>query len=640
MEFKDWYNQSLAAYDERGSFTDRQKLFEGDKSLGYGKKSAMIVYNMTQELIESQIDSSIPQPKVKPQRPTEKTIRNAAIIEDMLRNQSDRLPFELMNDEDERTVKIMGGSMFLVEWDNTVKTHDTVGDISVRLINAKQFIPQQAVYETRYMDYLFLTFDDTKSRIKKRYKKDVTSETIDPQVSDSTTTTDDVVTQVVCYYINSDGGLGCFSWAGDTVLIDDDDFEARKDKVCAKCGESQPIGEKVCSCGSDEWVKRPKDYEIILDDVVRADGTVIPAMSPEIDENGNPVMEDYQEQAVDPMTGYPLFNRIIDDMGNIVGAEPQLVTRQKVKLSPTQIPYYYPHQYPLIVRKNISATNRVIGYSDCDLIKDHQHEINKLLSKIEKKLLKAGSYLTKPVDLRFEFSDEDVVPINIENPAQANMLNAIDLKFDISQDWLMVQNHYEMAKSVLGVTDSFQGKPDSTAVSGTAKQAQIAQAAGRQRSKRVMKYAAYAELYEMMFKFMLAYADEPRTYTSTNEQGEQVQQVFSRYDFMEQDDAGNWYYDDQYLFSVDESGIDSNNKQWVLEDLRTDLGLGAYGDPNDPETMLAYWKEKEIAGYPGAKRNVARWESKVQQQSMIQAQLAQQSIINQGGTQNEMPIMQ
>lgn len=585
-------------------------------------------------MIESQIDSAIPQPKVKPQRPSEKTLRNASIIEDMIRNQVDRLPFESINDEDERSVKIMGGSAYLVEWDNSVKTHDTVGDISVRLINAKQIIPQQAVYETRYMDYLFITLDDTKSRFKARYGKDVSDESIDNTTSDAPTT-DDVATQVIAYYINKRGGLGCFSWVGDTVLIDDDSYEARKDKVCAKCNLSKPLGENQCSCGSKEWTKRPKDNEIITEDITRADGTIIPALSPARDDSGEYVMEDYQSPTIDPYTGYPVYDRVFDDMGNVVGEQPRLEVKQRVQMVPTQIPYYYPKSYPLIIRKNISATNNVLGYSDCDIVKDFQEGANKLLTKINKKLLKAGTYLTKPTELRFDFSDEDVTPINVENLAQAQSIKAIDLKFDVSQDLSMVDKYYYMAKSVLGVTDSYQGKADSTATSGRAKEAQIAQAAGRQRSKRIMKYAAYADLYEMMFKFMLAYADEPRTYTSTDEQGHQVEKIFSRYDFLEQDDLGNWYYDDQYLFSVDESGIDVNNKQLMLEDLRTDLSIGAYGDPSDPETMLAYWKEKEIFGYPNAKRNVERWERKIEEMQLI----AQQQAETQAVMQQQIPAM-
>ena len=78
-----------------------------------GGEDADVVWNFTMELIESQIDSYIPQPKVTPKRPMEKNKRLAAVIEDMLKNEIDRMPFEYLNDEDERTVKTLGGSAYL-----------------------------------------------------------------------------------------------------------------------------------------------------------------------------------------------------------------------------------------------------------------------------------------------------------------------------------------------------------------------------------------------------------------------------------------------------------------------------------------------------------------------------------------------
>ena len=125
-----------------------------------------------------------------------------------------------------------------------------------------------------------------------------------------------------------------------------------------------------------------------------------------------------------------------------------------------------------------------------------------------------------------------------------------------------------------------------------------------------------------LYERLLAYADEPRTYTSTGYNGNQIQQVFNRYDFLEQDEYGNWYYDDQYLFSVDETGMHGDNTAFMLEDLRTDLEIGAYGPRDDPETMLSYWQEKEIMGYPNAKRNVERWQNRLEAMKR-QAQMTQ-----------------
>ena len=106
------YEQARSAYaDSLDAFEGYAQRYDGAHDQGPGKPVS-VVWNITKELIESQIDSKIPQPKVVPQRPTEKSIRLAKVIEDMLRNQIDRLPMEYINDEDDRTSKIMGGSGF------------------------------------------------------------------------------------------------------------------------------------------------------------------------------------------------------------------------------------------------------------------------------------------------------------------------------------------------------------------------------------------------------------------------------------------------------------------------------------------------------------------------------------------------
>lgn len=115
-------------------------LVEGDTKRNGQPKKTSHVRNIIFENIESQVSSTIPQPKVTPRRKKDERLAN--IIEHFLRNELDRLPFETINDMAERTVPIQGGTGFLVEWDNTKRTHSTVGEIAVTLLHPKQFGPQ------------------------------------------------------------------------------------------------------------------------------------------------------------------------------------------------------------------------------------------------------------------------------------------------------------------------------------------------------------------------------------------------------------------------------------------------------------------------------------------------------------------
>jgi hypothetical protein len=626
-EWQERYQTALYHYgEERNNFRNWEKQFNGSKEIP-GGMDATSVYNFTRELVESQIDSNIPMPAVQPRRASVRNRELADTITAAIRCELDRMSSEAFNDLDERVSRIMGGSIYLTEWDNAQKTHDTVGEIANRLVTPLEFIPQETVYDIDRMDHFFLAFEETKSRIKAKYGKDVEGETIDPTVSDRDfSASEELVTQFVCFY-KENGEVGCISWAGDTLLFNEKNYFARKDNVCANCGKTQAPDEKECICGSTEWEKRDREYERLKRDVVRSDGLIIPAMSP-VRENGEIVMEEYQEPVVDPFTGQELYERVLQD-GLPVGEQPVMQTKLRPAMEPTRIPYYVPKGFPIAVRRNTSVYQRFFGESDCAVIKEQQIQANKAMTKIDKKIGMTSEFFTKPEDLNFKFSNDarEGGVLNVQNPTQMQMIKALSLQFDMGAEYAVIEAAYYQAKSLLGVTDTFQGKADPTATSGKAKEIQVAQSAGIQMSKRVMKNAAYADLFRNMFWFLLAFADEPRVYTTIDHNGKQVEKVFNRYDFLEQDEWGNWYYNDDFIFSVDQAGAMQNDKQFLLEDVRVDFNMGAFGDPADPETMLRYWEEKEVLGYPNAKRMVKRWEDKIEafrQMQKAEAQAAQQ----------------
>lgn len=88
----------------------------------------------------------------------------------------------------------------------------------------------------------------TKGFIKKRYGVDVSDEREeDPSLrgAGGVSTAEDMVTQYVVYYRNGNGGIGMFSWVGDTVLVDLEDYQARRLRHCVKCGTPEPVDLEV-----------------------------------------------------------------------------------------------------------------------------------------------------------------------------------------------------------------------------------------------------------------------------------------------------------------------------------------------------------------------------------------------------------
>lgn len=160
--WQDRLRRAQSAYQrEVDKMEDREDMYLGAKNIRpivstARKTETPHVRNLAAEMIESQVDSNIPQPKVTPRRKQDEW--RAKLIEDMLRNELDRLPFEQINDIQERTVPIQGGAAYLVEWDNAKRTQSTIGEINVSALHPRQIVPQDGVYTgIEDMDYIFLT---------------------------------------------------------------------------------------------------------------------------------------------------------------------------------------------------------------------------------------------------------------------------------------------------------------------------------------------------------------------------------------------------------------------------------------------------------------------------------------------------
>ena len=97
--------------------------------------------------------------------------------------------------------------------------------------------------------------------------------------------------------------------------------------------------------------------------------------------------------------------------------------------------------------------------------------------------------------------------------------------------------------------------------------------------------------------------------------------MFNRYDFLERDDAGEWYYNDEYLFSADASIDIEKSRETLWQENRSNFQQGAYGDPQQLETLLIFWQNMESTHYPFAHDNVERIKMLIEkQQLMLQLQ--------------------
>lgn len=618
--FRELYDSAKAALEvEYANMEKWFKQYKGDDEIDclYGPaQRASYVRNITYELIESQVSSYIPNPAVSPQMWSEKNERNAKSIETMLKNARDRLSFEEQNDIDERYSPIYGGSVWLVEWDESIVKHLSVGDIKITCIPPNRFIGQPHIFSVQDMEYCFITFETTKEDIVRRYGIEM-GELNDTYTEEGDT--DETATLYVCYYRDEEGNVCEYVWSGDAELLDIGDYYARKRKICRSCGER----EELCQCEQSgkktQFQLLSDDYEELLRDVVLSDGSVLSSQTPKI-ENGKIVTETVKGGFIDTSG-----NVVMDNAGGML--IPSQSTIEVPVMEPTRIPYYKPSMIPIVIRKNTSAENKLFGQSDCEFIRPQQQAINKIESRILEKLIRGGVYPILPDDATVDLDNsvlERVIRATREN---IGLFNKLDLSADITKDVAMADRLYDHAKRILGISDSFQGQYDGSAQSGVAKQLQINQSAGRLTSKRQLKNAAYADMDKIIFQFMLAYADEPRPSTYIDAFGRRQNCSFNRYDFLELDGNGNYYYNDEYLFSADASGDTDKNREFLWQENRVNFQSGAYGNPALPQTLLVFWLNMEKAHYPNAHDNVLRIQEEIRRQAEMenlrtQAQMA------------------
>lgn len=537
----------------------REDLYKGvaqpidPKTGATATKRADCKRNMCFELVETQINNSIPQPKVTPRDAA--NVDLATDLEGYLQMESDRLSSEEINDKAERGTLKQGTGFYLVGWDESVSTPTTSGEMFVKYYPMSRVYPQPGIIDIKEAEYVFVEDLVSIKKIKRVYGVDVPEggEFINKNIL------------ITVYYINDKGHLSRYGWIKNTdvVVFDEEDYEIRKIKVCKECETPAHNRDKCHVCGSEKFKYISMEYETLKEDIIKGD----------VGESGSEIV---------------------------------------LAKAGTKIPYYKIGVIPIVARKNISDDTSLYGISDIDLLESNQISMNKILTKMEENVLKAGSFVTKPKGVNIPNTDETLKIVTVTDPNQMKAFSVQTVQANMQQDNILQEQFYQMGRDSLGITDSYQGKRDTTAESGKAKQVSAAQAAGRMESKRRMKDAAYADLYALMFKFLLAYCDETRTYARMKPNGEYVKGSFSRYNYLD-GEPGNVYYNDRFLFSVDDASTLMTNRSAMWQETTNNLVSGALGNPADPQTLLLYWNMMKGLNYPLAKHALSSLAERTQQ---------------------------
>lgn len=517
------------------------------------KKSRQL-RKMAFEIVESKVDNSIPMPKMQARYKADLPL--VSVTENYLKFEVDQVLTKFENDRSERSTYIDGTGWYKVSWDSLSSTHTRSGNVKLNFYTVDQIIPQPGIRDYKELEYIF---ELSKVSVSKLY--DLYGRIITPQ-----SMTDNLVDVISCYYLNDDRIVGLFMWCPVTkqVICNEESWQIRKLRTCTHCGEVVPHSAMCGTCGSTNFKFKNATVEILDEDLYE-------------------IYNPYEVGETDDENEADKYDKRI------------FLTRG------TEIPFYQIRQLPFVPRPAVSNPGSLYGISDVKILLDMQDAINKVLTKAVDKTLKSGTVVTKPEKLKISDTDETFKILGVRSAEEAQMVGAKAIQADTTQDITIAALLYDSGKASSGVTNSFQGQRDTTATSGKAKEYAAMQSAGRIESLRVMKSAAFAGVYELMLKYLLAFSDEPRKFVKTLPNGSQEEEVWNKYMFLDKDKNGEVYYRDDFSFSTDAASTLSQNRVQMWQETQDKFINGAFGNPQDPRTLKLFWNIMDSLQYPLAK---------------------------------------
>lgn len=282
-KFSMLYESAKRAYGETEDRLERNlEQYRGSQEIDGSFESACMVRNITYELIESALSPDVPFARVDTESYSEKGEKLAAATERLLYKTREKLPMDEINDQDERSTYVFGGSLLLVEW------ADTDGDegVRVRCISPRDFIPEPGVGRIEDMNYCFLKFITTKGELITRYgisEDDVHLADRGYEWGDPLEF-DDTVGLIIAFYKNDDGRIGRFVFSGSLALSDEPDYYGEfysKNEILSGVNKEFENISLQNADGTTETVKvkryRPKEFPIILRKNISSEGELLGA---------------------------------------------------------------------------------------------------------------------------------------------------------------------------------------------------------------------------------------------------------------------------------------------------------------------------------------------------------------------------
>ncbi len=289
-KFSRLYECATLAYVETLEGLERNLMqYRGSTEIDGGLENASAVRNITYELIESAISAEIPYAKVEAESYSDRGEMLSQAVERLLYTTRERLPLDEINDSDERCTYIFGGSLLFLEW---VKGDDRGdGEIRLRQISPRDFIPEPGLTRLEDMSYCFLKFTTNKGELSSKYHikdEDLKLAEVGFRWGEAASM-DDTVNVIFAFYKGDDGRVGRFVFSGDLALSDEPDYYGACFEGEGDFSENDGEYENICLQNPDKSTKtvkvkryRPKDFPLVLRRNISSEGDLLGASDADI----------------------------------------------------------------------------------------------------------------------------------------------------------------------------------------------------------------------------------------------------------------------------------------------------------------------------------------------------------------------
>ncbi len=226
-------------YNGSKAVSSQSSNYMSNKNDNTGTKDARQVINIVFQLIESQIDVTVPKPNVDAIEGDDDNDRKM-MVEGMLSYMADSQKLERINSENERIVKKNSMCVYKVGYNPNAKSHKWIGKIETTNPHPSNIIPQPGVFRIKDMDYLFHIENRTIDQVCRTYGEEFREELegvsaeykyLDTFGTGQNNTSDNKgwISVVECWYKDKDGDVCLLTWADETILKDEPKFFYKRD---------------------------------------------------------------------------------------------------------------------------------------------------------------------------------------------------------------------------------------------------------------------------------------------------------------------------------------------------------------------------------------------------------------------------